>query len=93
MEKVADQRSTVYSCPDFAWKFKWTGQPNDKVKSTKQKSTKIQKRIKCKFMQKMKKCKKLKSKQKCKLKNKIGHQLLVQKSKLGRGFKDFRPCL
>ena len=39
------------------------------------------------------KCKKLKSKQKCKLKNNIGHQLLVQKSELGRGFRDFRPCL
>ena len=44
-------------------------------------------------MQKMQKCKKLKSTQKCKLKNKIGHQLLVQKSELGRGFRDFRPCL
>ena len=43
-------------------------------------------------MQKMQKCKKLKSTQKCKLKNKIGHQLLVQKSQLGRGFRDFRPC-
>ena len=42
---------------------------------------------------KMQKCKKLKSTQKCKLKNKIGHQLLVQKSELGRGFRDFRPCL
>ena len=41
---------------------------------------------------KMQKCKKLKSTQKCKLKNKIGHQLLVQKSELGRGFRDFRPC-
>ena len=44
-------------------------------------------------MQKMQKCKKLKSTQKCKLKNKIGHQLLVQKSELGRGFRDFRPCI
>ena len=43
--------------------------------------------------EKMQKCKKLKSTQKCKLKNKIGHQLLVQKSELGRGFRDFRPCL
>ena len=43
-------------------------------------------------MQKMQKCKKLKSTQKCKLKNKIGHQLLVQKSELGRGLRDFRPC-
>ena len=41
---------------------------------------------------KMQKCKKIKSTQKCKLENKIGHQLLVQKSKLGRGFRDFRPC-
>ena len=41
---------------------------------------------------KMQKCKKLKSTQKCKLKNKIGHQLLVQKSELDRGFRDFRPC-
>ena len=41
---------------------------------------------------KMQKCKKLKSTQKCKLKNKIGPQLLVQKSELGRGFRDLRPC-
>ena len=41
--------------------------------------------------EKMEKCIKLKSTQKCKLKNKIGHQLLVQKSELGRGFRDFRP--
>ena len=49
----------------------------------------------CKYAKKCKnvKCKKLKSKQKCKLKNKIGHQLLVQKSELGRGFRDFRRCL
>ena len=47
---------------------------------------------KMQICKKMQKCKKLKSTQKCKLKNKIGHQLLVQKSELGRGFRDFRPC-
>ena len=57
-----------------------------KVKKSK-KSTTIQKHIKCKYAKKMQKCKKLKSTQKCKLKNKIGHQLLVQKSELGRGFR------
>ena len=61
-------------------------------KGQKYKNTKIQKRIKCKYAKKVQKCKKLKSTQKCKLKNKIGHQLLVQKSELGRGFRDFRPC-
>ena len=40
----------------------------------------------------MQKCKKLKSTQMCKLKNKIGQQLLVQKSQLGRVFRDFRTC-
>merc|ERR1712030_307253 len=50
--------------PDFAWKFIWTVEPNNKVQkykntkvqSTKQKSTKIQKRKK--NTRKCKKCKK-----------------------------------
>merc|ERR1712030_178599 len=57
--------------PDFAWKFIWTAEPNDKVQkyksikktkvqSTKQKSIKIQKRKKMQKIQKMPKCKKRK---------------------------------
>ena len=51
--------------PDFAWKFIWIVEPNDKVQkykntkvqNTKQKSTKIQKCKKCKKYKKVKKVK------------------------------------
>ena len=63
--------------PDFAWKFIWTVEPNDKVqkyqKYKKYKSTKIQKyKVQNKKVQKYKnakKCKKCKSTKSTKIKN------------------------
>merc|ERR1712030_262560 len=43
--------------PDFAWKFIWIVEPNDKVQKTTQKSTKIQKRKNAKKCKKHKKYK------------------------------------
>ena len=72
---------------DFAWKFIWTVEPNDKVqkyKNTKIQKYKVQKKMykiqkckKCKYTKKCKECKKFKKHKKYKNKTTLGRQLIV----------------
>merc|ERR1712030_293520 len=62
---------------DFAWKFIWNVEPNDKVQKYKTKKYK-------KMQKKMQKCKKHKKHKKYKNKKTLGRQKLVQKNRVKR---------